>query len=384
MTKKEKFEVTRRLAVQIYDKDNVFVTDRDNMGSPSKTIDIKFDKLIIRNSKGNTHEIRDIFASIAFTRWNIDGQKPKGDSTVLSLNGFRTSYDVLEAFNNYTHSHLSSSSTGRISTFCLGDSTSDFAKAYIQFQYAYNDESVEDEDFERKAYIMITYLKFYLEWESLEGVPYMKIANLRCTGHYRNKSYAIDRHANASSWHNTLVAKAYSILKEEGIFITLSGTNPYVRVKYSKGLERALTKYIDVPYQYVKDGMYYNREDIEEMLNINVTHDQYCPGTKLGKLNQIKIGDRMVDVMVEDYYKMRDKVESTDNDLIETLKTYEKRIPFAVREAAENYLSFLLTRELCEKTPGKTSHVREEAETFDIERGLLENLVPVTLCTEGP
>lgn len=129
----------------------------------SLVIRIYFPKLKITNSQNFSHTIRDMYFNIVFN---------KEEFTKITLTGFRTTFTDREYSNRYVHSHLSSGLTYTTMKFCLGDDTD---LAVDQFLFI---EKLKEEDVDFFIFFFLK-IKTFLEWESLEGVPYLYISNLQ-------------------------------------------------------------------------------------------------------------------------------------------------------------------------------------------------------------
>lgn len=149
----------------VKDKDNNFICDEISY----LEIKILFPYIKIRNSSNQEHDITDILVSISFKinhelKWIFDKFK-----------GTRLSCTSLEYYSRYFHSHLPTNNynTACFDNFCLGTSflRTDFSEFNLK-GFSNNESDII------KWEAIVFGIKSYLEWESLEGVPYIKITNV--------------------------------------------------------------------------------------------------------------------------------------------------------------------------------------------------------------
>ena len=137
---------------------------------------IHFPEFTITNSKGDSHNIRDLFVILDITVYS-ENIKILGDR----LRGFRTTLTYKELVSGYQHSHLyprndyfsDFDDNMYLGNFCLG--TSEIGDL-IQI---INNEPFDEGVFE----LFLVLLKDVFKWESLEGTPYIGMRNISS---YRN------------------------------------------------------------------------------------------------------------------------------------------------------------------------------------------------------
>lgn len=124
---------------------------------------IHFPELTVTNSRNESHKIYDFFFAVCF-----DNQ--------LNINRFRgnrTTMMLEEIDSNYKFSHLSREGFDTIpiyTNFCFGDG--DIPKLRLKFN-----SSVQEERFQILTLIAYS-IEIYLSWESLEGGPYKRMAEI--------------------------------------------------------------------------------------------------------------------------------------------------------------------------------------------------------------
>jgi len=123
-------------------------------------VHIKYLEIIIKNSIGNKHKIHNLYINF---RLRTNGNGSFKMST--GLGGFREIVSSAEYNYGYYHSHLSSQQGG----FCMGSSQ---LGNLICFEL--NTKITED-----NLVQFFILLDAYLEWESLEGGPYRRMADLQ-------------------------------------------------------------------------------------------------------------------------------------------------------------------------------------------------------------
>jgi len=131
-------------------------------------ITIRFKDFNITNSKNEIHNIKDFFLMFKIKK----DYKKFNDS---NLYGARSSFSLEEYENDYYHSHRSSGNIGGFECMCLGNTIlSQFMMLFL--------EKIESEIFES----FLIQLDGYVRWESLEGVPYKYIANIKLKDNSNN------------------------------------------------------------------------------------------------------------------------------------------------------------------------------------------------------
>lgn len=141
------------------------------------SVKILFPEFTIKNQEDKTHQIRDLI--VAF---ELGINTDTVDFTIYAkwLHGTRATINYAEAFCGYMHSHLrtrrgiSYNLCLHASSFCTGDSSTEvniiredlFMEGYVE------------EKFEMYLYMLQT----FVEYESIEGAPYIKMSRITNTG----------------------------------------------------------------------------------------------------------------------------------------------------------------------------------------------------------
>lgn len=124
---------------------------------------VLYPKFIITNSQGRTHEIRDLFVFHSF-KWTNGSVHP------YKLEGGRFSKTDLEVSSSYQQSHLGSHSSWKnnpfyCSNFCIGSDT-DVSLMMAEFEVQMDYDRYE---------LFLFCVDSMITWESLEGVPYIRM-----------------------------------------------------------------------------------------------------------------------------------------------------------------------------------------------------------------
>lgn len=131
---------------------------KDNPYDKDYVLMIYFPDINITNSQGHSHDIKDLYITLKF-----DDKGCKGH-----FFGTRSTRTELELRSSYTHSHLGNNSRiGYLNRFCTGTGEINLCIANLISEFS---------SIRFKAFLAI--LKPYLEWESLEGGPYIRISNI--------------------------------------------------------------------------------------------------------------------------------------------------------------------------------------------------------------
>lgn len=138
-----------------------------NTGKFEPFFKVLYPNVIIRNTAGNSHLIRDLVVIHSF-HFSHNSVCP------LSLKGGRFTKTNLEVMSGYQQSHLPSSSSWEnypfiVSSFCVGGDT-DVSRMISEFQVEMDLARYE---------LFLFCVDSMITWESLEGVPYRKMADIK-------------------------------------------------------------------------------------------------------------------------------------------------------------------------------------------------------------
>lgn len=123
-------------------------------------IAIKFPDITITNSRGKSHNIKDL---LVFTTINLETMKFSKD-----IEGYRGSLTPEEVCSQYNHSHLRAGDCNKITKFCLGSSEMAVLVAEMK------SNTINSQKFE----FYCGSLDQYVRWESLEGIPYIEFSSI--------------------------------------------------------------------------------------------------------------------------------------------------------------------------------------------------------------
>lgn len=166
---------------------------------------IYYEKFTIKNSTGRKHQIRDFCVSIplAFTS-NMDDEFV---FRISDVNGFRLKWYGYENDSNYVHSHLSTNlmdikedSHYKTMLNCALYHEQSFCTNGNELSTHMTEMKIEDNITIDEMTLFFHTLNSFLEWESLEGVPYRKIRDLseigRTTRNVTNEDRELEGYAN--------------------------------------------------------------------------------------------------------------------------------------------------------------------------------------------
>lgn len=121
-------------------------------------VTIHFPEIKIKNRNNLEHTIKDLYVKVCF---------PLGNKNALvKLEGLRTTFSRIEVDKGYIHSHLPGGVSNEFKTFCLGSSEMSGC-----FQKEFISKNKTD------IYQFLFTLQNYLEYESIEGVPHIRMEN---------------------------------------------------------------------------------------------------------------------------------------------------------------------------------------------------------------
>lgn len=186
---------------------------------------IHFPDITITNTRKDTHNIKDLYVVLKFAV----------NMKLFSFDGFRTTLTNIEAFKGYSHSHLSTNRV--ISWFCTGSGPISTSISYMR---ATGFDAI-------KFQILCLNIDKFVKWESLEGVPYIRINTL-----------------NSGIYNDVPEWRIDEILNEQINDIPFERILPYLKVRYLKNkiivnYDKELAK---VLLSYLKNVKKYNIEDI--------------------------------------------------------------------------------------------------------------------------
>lgn len=160
---------------------NPYYTDYGFKGFILSTI-IHYPEITIRNSEEKEHNIKDLIVHFNISESGFENNEGLKVYSPMDIKGTRFSTTYEEWFVGYRHSHLPSNKPKRfsdclyLSDFCLGDGTE--IRDILESMYV---------DFQSEMFEMFLHtINSIVEWESLEGVPYIKISSISI-GHEENR-----------------------------------------------------------------------------------------------------------------------------------------------------------------------------------------------------
>jgi hypothetical protein len=138
--------------------------DEQNSFSFFKVI-IKFPLVTIKNSRNESHLIRDLFVKISMGITGTGGVK------INNLSGARTTVTYDEYHSSYCHSHLSfnKEQIGKYKDFCTGSGEINNIKMMFNGEQVFNKDIF-------KLYLF--HLQTFVSWESIEGTPYRYMSSI--------------------------------------------------------------------------------------------------------------------------------------------------------------------------------------------------------------
>lgn len=122
-------------------------------------ITLRFPEVLVKSETGSEHAIKNLFVKFNFNqRLQLVGE----------FQGMRSSYTLGEYNSNYRHSHLPRGNDVSFSKFCTGTGPINQSIALLRV------------NFDITNFQMFLYtIKSYVAWESISGVPYIRISEIR-------------------------------------------------------------------------------------------------------------------------------------------------------------------------------------------------------------
>lgn len=142
-----------------------YIKDQDYIEfTPQLNVKIHFPRIDIVNRDRNSHIIKDLFVLFSVDIFH----------KIDYLKGSRATYHPIEYQWNYRHSHLGAARDYSFSSFCLGsESPLSFSKIMLEEELTKYNTNWSD-----SFLFFLNQIKAYLNYESLEGGPYIKMATL--------------------------------------------------------------------------------------------------------------------------------------------------------------------------------------------------------------
>lgn len=140
---------------------------------------IHFPEFEITNSRGESHIIKDLYFRVSFNELGL----------VKGLWGSRSTVSYAEYISEYRHSHLSNSACQSWGDFCLGGT--DLSMLVSEMGASFDPNMWE---------AFLHRLPDYLNWESLQGGPYRKMAYIQMPSNSRSSTrFITDGHVKTLS-----------------------------------------------------------------------------------------------------------------------------------------------------------------------------------------
>lgn len=214
MTNKETIAKTIELAEQYYGEGNVsyfphnLVTHGDDMAY----LTVFFPRLTIKNSYGHSHEILELYLQVMF----------EDECLVGKFKGMRTCFSREEYESGYIHSHLPTADRTEFSfsDFCMGEDYHLLETiSYKMREARENGTGADNGVSEEELVAFVVSWEHFLQWESISGVPYIKIRNIKLSSSSFFKNFS---HSTINSKKPVFKALVDTIVSE-----TLSSERPW-------------------------------------------------------------------------------------------------------------------------------------------------------------
>lgn len=338
-------DIFNEIAVRVYGQDKVFLR-KDSFADCAGNVDIHFPEIHITNSKGHSHFIRDIYVRASF--------ESTGKMTG-SLYGARGTQTVYEAHHKYLHSHLKRRRMDKFTDFCLGGG-SEISVAVIK---AARSSLNRTDDMRLNFSFLINYMSVFLEWESLEGTPYVRIGGLN----------TIDIDARASLDIDEVKTFLNEAIGEVGILrnmkVSYSVKFPFIIPHYNSSLEQYMQHFTRRRENVNENGEYVGESSETASLNSLVKSDA----------GRLMVGNEQIICKV---IQNEETTESTQTTQTTESQLIQKRVPKIFRYSFERLLAERLSNWAVKNTPCISRKDEGGTETIHLTRSILENLVSVS------
>jgi hypothetical protein len=217
--------ITKRikdLAGKLYGKDNVDVV---KSGSSLKTT-IRFPKVTIKNSRGDSRTITDLYVKFTFNHQTL--------TVLYETYGRRGSLTVSDILSGYRHSHLTRA-RGRegwgFTPFCTGSGP--INGIVRRSAAARGEEALKHLD----AYII--HLRDFVAWESLEGGPHYRMANIPNNTQNFSGSNNLARPATLIYSNPSYINILMALKPYMSVNVVKEGGTPIVKVECTEQVDNA-------------------------------------------------------------------------------------------------------------------------------------------------
>lgn len=243
----------KEIASSIFNENNIEIKSESLFNDYIEVI-IKFPKIVIKNSAGLFHTIKNMYIKFVLKFSNRE-------ISLNSMEGLKTHFSKVEIKNSYLHSHInwSEGEIVRYSSFCMG--YGEYTDIYNSLQYYTIDYIKFFDQFE----FLLLGLENFLSWESLEGAPYRHMRSL-------SKYKAINDNMGApfkQDIFNSLKKKFSFKLTTEDIELEPFIYNDDFFLKISR---ETMDRFVSgkAPLDVFKvDGVLFMFQNNEEIINVN-------------------------------------------------------------------------------------------------------------------
>lgn len=199
---------------------------------------IKFPEFIITNSRKNSHLIKDMYLALHFSEQFV---------IYPGLIGRRGTLTYEEWQSAYGHSHMGTGNYGWAS-MCLGDSNTPLNEALSEASVTrkWNEDGIKK---------VLALLHGYINWESLEGNPYIKISSIS----RKNTTLPIASDTTIRNTYLNLVNNLKDETTRKQIGLKLSSINNFNKFIFNRDeIEKILISCVDSSFLVYKssDGTY--------------------------------------------------------------------------------------------------------------------------------
>lgn len=199
-----------------------------------KEITVKYPEITITNSEGKTHTITDLFIN---TKFNHLGQ------LIEEFTMNRSTYTYTELLVGYRHSHhrtisVNESSLKSWNTTCLGQGVLSQSTNLLR--------GLTLEEFD-EINIMSLYadIDAYVAWESIEGVPYIRMEKIRGMSASANPTTTFSKLITISPLDSILIKEVFKedfIIDNCKLIPSIKDTHAYYNLEYN---EYEMMKYLN-------------------------------------------------------------------------------------------------------------------------------------------
>jgi hypothetical protein len=252
---------------------------------------IKWDYITIRNSRGATHDIKDLLLGLPIETTAFTGR----------MKGQRATISYIEYSSGYRHSHLPGHQW-EPSDFCTGSDGINDVWSDLQMT------AVDDENFDVKFEGFLHQMDSFVRYESIEGVPHIYIRNIR--------EGSSNRYNIMNSDIRNMTTDILRYIPLDLVTFSYDVKESLVQLNESTELDKAMVQALDMSNRSYDDRMFSQRLPNGELISFQ---DDGISNYNGGTIGTVAFKDLRT-------IKIESLVENSDNNQVNKVKYINKNL----------------------------------------------------------